>query len=182
MILFDFDWIVQFRLFVIELMVKLVEFCGSSMTLRCQLPSGDLETLISITSDEDLANVIEEYDRASSSMTRPLKIRAVLSPPKSLKQISPPPSVNYSAYKSPFANADSLKYSAAYRFVPRTCSPPVGYSVGARNCSRKTYPYSCDVQQYPRVSYSYCGPHCNYWHWEPEEEFVYWRRTLYIYE
>lgn len=165
-----------------ELMVKLVEFCGSSMTLRCQLPSGDLETLISITSDEDLANVIEEYDRASSSMTRPLKIRAVLSPPKSLKQISPPPSVNYSAYKSPFANADSLKYSAAYRFVPRTCSPPVGYSVGARNCSRKTYPYSCDVQQYPRVSYSYCGPHCNYWHWEPEEEFVYWRRTLYIYE
>ncbi|GMN46005.1 hypothetical protein TIFTF001_015189 [Ficus carica] len=71
-----------------ELMVKIGEFCGSSATLKCQLPNGDLETLISITSDEDLANLIEEYDRASSS-----KIRAVLFPRKSVKTVSPPPSV-----------------------------------------------------------------------------------------
>ena len=144
---------------VTELMVKLGEFCGSSVNLRCQLPTGDLETLISITSDEDLANVIEEYDRASSSSMnkRPLKIRAVLSPPKSLKQISPP--------QTP---PESLRNSPSYRFAPRTHSPPAGYSVGGRNCYRKTYPYSCQVQEYPRVSYSYCGPHCNYWHWEPK--------------
>ncbi|KAM4115332.1 hypothetical protein ACJW30_04G141000 [Castanea mollissima] len=101
---------------VLALMVKLGEFCGSSVNLRCQLPTGDLETLISITSDEDLANVIEEYDRASSSSmnNRPLKIRAVLSPPKSLKQISPP--------QTP---PESLRNSPSYRFAPRTYSPPV---------------------------------------------------------
>lgn len=71
-----------------ELMVKLGEFCGFSATLKCQLPNGDLETLISITSDEDLANLIEEYDRASLS-----KIRAVLLLRKSVKTVSPPPSV-----------------------------------------------------------------------------------------
>ncbi|XP_030935901.1 uncharacterized protein LOC115960997 isoform X2 [Quercus lobata] len=35
-------------------MVKLGEFCGSSVNLRCQLLIGDLETLISITSDDRL--------------------------------------------------------------------------------------------------------------------------------
>ncbi|KAM4115331.1 hypothetical protein ACJW30_04G140900 [Castanea mollissima] len=129
-----------------ELMVRLGEFCGSSVNLRCQLPTGDLETLISITSDEDLTNVIEEYDRAfSSSMNnRPLKIRAVLSPPKSLNQISPP--------QTP---PESLKNSPFYRFASRTYSPPAGYSVGSRNCFRKTYPYSRQVQEYPRVSKIY---------------------------
>lgn len=151
-----------------ELLVKLGEFCGSSVTLRCELPTGDLETLISITSDEDLAYLVEEYDRASSSLSRPLKIRSVLSPPKSLKQISPPPStspsVSFSALpKSVFVAADSLKYSAPYRFVPRTYSPPIGYSVGPRTCSGKAYQYHCHVQENPKVSYYV--PHCNnYWH------------------
>ncbi|CAN0891327.1 hypothetical protein LINGRAHAP2_LOCUS16923 [Linum grandiflorum] len=31
-----------------ELMVRVSEFCGQSVELRCQLPKGDLETLISI--------------------------------------------------------------------------------------------------------------------------------------
>lgn len=149
-------------------MVKLLEFCGNSVTLRCQLPSGDLETLISISSDEDLANLIEEYDRASSAMSHPLKIRAVLSTPTSLKKISPPPSmtpsVNFSSSGSPLVAVDSLKNSSAYRFVPRTCSPPVGYPSGSRNCSGKAYRYSRHVQDNPRVSYPYCVPHCNYWH------------------
>ncbi|KAK9984460.1 hypothetical protein SO802_033985 [Lithocarpus litseifolius] len=86
-----------------ELMVKLREFyamkhgyvsglgcgCGTRQFLKkCQLLT-DLETLISITSDEDLVNVIEEHDCASSSSmnNRPLKIRAVLSLPKYLKQV-----------------------------------------------------------------------------------------------
>ena len=147
---FGILWIINqiflFLVVVTELMVKLGEFCGSSVNLRCQLPTGDLETLISITSDEDLANVIEEYDRASSSSmkNRPLKIRAVLSPPKSLKQISPP--------QTP---PESLRNTPSYRFAPRTYSPQAGYSVGARNCHRKSYPYSRQVQEYPRVSNIY---------------------------
>ncbi|KAE8124311.1 hypothetical protein FH972_019209 [Carpinus fangiana] len=151
-----------------ELMVKLGEFCGYSVNLRCQLPGGDLETLISISSDEDLANLVEEYDRASSSMSHPLKIRAVLSPPTSLKKISPPPSMtpsmNFSVSGSPFVAVDSLKNSSAYRFVPRSCSPAVGYPAGARNCSGKAYRYSRHVQDNPRVSSPYYFPHCNYWH------------------
>ncbi|EPS67466.1 hypothetical protein M569_07308, partial [Genlisea aurea] len=68
-----------------ELSVKLAEMCGTPVSLRCQLPAEDLDALVSVTSDEDLANLIEEYDRASS-----LKIRAFLSASKNPK--SPPPS------------------------------------------------------------------------------------------
>ncbi|KAF3436935.1 hypothetical protein FNV43_RR19688 [Rhamnella rubrinervis] len=58
-----------------------------SVTLKCQLPGGDLETLVSIKSDEDLANLIEEYHRFSSSNSSSSpKIRAILSPIKSLKR------------------------------------------------------------------------------------------------
>ncbi|XP_040988818.1 uncharacterized protein LOC121236457 [Juglans microcarpa x Juglans regia] len=141
-----------------ELMVKVGEFCGYSVTLRCQLPSGDLETLVSITSDEDLANIIEEYDRASSSMSHPPKIRAILSPPKSLKKISPPPSTTPSdadsyAYGSPFVSAGLLKNSVAYHPVPRT-----------RNCSENAYRYNCHIQENPRVlfPYSWGVPSCNH--------------------
>ncbi|XP_038714036.1 uncharacterized protein LOC120007711 [Tripterygium wilfordii] len=71
-----------------ELLLKLGELCGTSVSLRCQLPTEDLDALVSITSDEDLANLIEEYDRASPPPSS-LKIRAFLSLPK---KISPPPS------------------------------------------------------------------------------------------
>ena len=73
-------------------MVRFGELCGSSMRLKCKLPSEDLDVLVSIHCDDDLANVIDEYDRFSSSMHKDVKIRAVLIPLKSLKKISPPPS------------------------------------------------------------------------------------------
>ncbi|KAK4790890.1 hypothetical protein SAY86_031303 [Trapa natans] len=86
-----------------ELMVKLVEFCGFSVILRCQLPDGNLETLVLIKSDEDLASIIEEYERALSGK----KIRAVLSPAKLVKLVSPPrstaSSVGYSVYNVPWS-------------------------------------------------------------------------------
>ncbi|XP_028798100.1 uncharacterized protein LOC114753579 [Neltuma alba] len=137
-----------------ELMAKLEELSGSSVTLRCPLPNGDLETLISITNDEDLAHIIEEYDRASSSLAHPLKIRAILSPPKSLKKISPPSSSSSSANQSPSRSLhnsiESLPYSLAYRFICHNCAPPVGYPIGVRSGS-------------PRFSYggSYCGNYCH---------------------
>lgn len=76
---------------ITELMLKLSELCGASVSLRCQLPTEDLDALVSITCDEDLVNLIEEYDRTASPPSA-LKIRAFLSPPKSIKKISPPPS------------------------------------------------------------------------------------------
>ncbi|KAF8040764.1 hypothetical protein BT93_B2864 [Corymbia citriodora subsp. variegata] len=80
-----------------ELMLKMGELCGAAVSLRCQLPTEDLDALISITSDEDLANLVEEYDRSPSSS---LKIRAFLFPPKSGKKISPPPSLASSSRTS----------------------------------------------------------------------------------
>lgn len=79
-----------------ELMVKMSELCGSSVSLRCKFPTEDLDALVSITSDEDLDNLIEEYDRASRAKSTPLKIRAFLWPRKSIKKISPPPSFDSS--------------------------------------------------------------------------------------
>ncbi|KAA8533208.1 hypothetical protein F0562_033259 [Nyssa sinensis] len=91
-----------------ELLVKLGELCGTSVSLRCQLPTEDLDALVSITCDEDIANLIEEYERAASPPSS-LKIRAFLSPPKSTKKISPPPSTTSSS--SDAASSKSSSYS-----------------------------------------------------------------------
>ncbi|KAI3820731.1 hypothetical protein L1987_08279 [Smallanthus sonchifolius] len=72
-----------------ELIVRFLEACGFSVNLKCKLPSEGLDVLVSVTSDEDLAAVMEEYDRVSPES----KIRAVLFPVSSLKKISPVPSV-----------------------------------------------------------------------------------------
>lgn len=97
-----------------ELMLKLEELCGSAVRhLRCQLPAEDLDALVSITSDEDLANLIEEYDGAAS----PLKIRAFLSPPRSPNKASaaPPqrPSLSKSAYSSCSSSASASASSSS---------------------------------------------------------------------
>ncbi|KAF5774157.1 putative PB1 domain-containing protein [Helianthus annuus] len=57
-----------------ELVVKLWDACGPSMLLRCKLPHDDLDSLVNVRSDEDLAYVLEEYDQCSED----LKIRAIL--------------------------------------------------------------------------------------------------------
>ncbi|KAF2319866.1 hypothetical protein GH714_019792 [Hevea brasiliensis] len=105
-----------------ELIIKLEEFCGYSMQLKCQLPNGNLEMLISIKSDEELALLIEEYDRCCPGA----KIRAILSTPKSLKTVSPPPSapasVDFYPVKSPF-------YAFGYRRFG-SYSPAIRYPIG----------------------------------------------------
>ncbi|XP_068657773.1 RAF-like serine/threonine-protein kinase PRAF isoform X2 [Aristolochia californica] len=74
-----------------DLLVKLSELYGSPVSLRCQLPMDDLDALVSITSDEDLANLIEEYDRANRDRSASLKVRAFLSQQRA-KTPSPPSS------------------------------------------------------------------------------------------
>lgn len=150
-----------------ELMVKLVELCGSSVTLKCPLPNGDLETLISITNDVDLKNIIEEYDRASSSLTHPLKIRAILSPPKSLKKLSPPPSSSSSSTHSlpgsPHASVESLPYVAVNRLNRLSCSPlSAGHPIGIRNGGVKGSCYTRQLDGSPRFLYRFAN---NYCHW-----------------
>ncbi|XP_022973326.1 uncharacterized protein LOC111471889 [Cucurbita maxima] len=49
---------------------------GRPFTLKYQLPHEDLDSLISIATDEDLENMIEEYDRITmASPLKPLRIR-----------------------------------------------------------------------------------------------------------
>ncbi|KAK6123569.1 hypothetical protein DH2020_042690 [Rehmannia glutinosa] len=87
-----------------ELMVKFGESCGSSMNLKCKLPTEDLDVLVSIKSDEELRIVIEEYERVSPET----KIRAVLFPIKSLKKVSPPSSP-MSCFDFPYASKPRVK-------------------------------------------------------------------------
>ncbi|CAH8363868.1 unnamed protein product [Eruca vesicaria subsp. sativa] len=70
-----------------ELAMKLGEICGVKVvSLRCQLPTDDLDALVTVSSDEDLANLMEEYDLA----TKTLKIRVFLSPQQPTKTSSSP--------------------------------------------------------------------------------------------
>ncbi|KAM0979471.1 hypothetical protein ACFX13_015606 [Malus domestica] len=167
-----------------ELMEKLKEFCGYSVELKCPLPNGDLETLIAVKSDEDLANIIEEYGRASSP-PRPLKIRAILAPPKSPKQISPPMSTatsggDSSHSKSPFSSTDSPPkrfVSPPRRYVSPQVSPPAGHRAGYQRGSGRVCYYPCHVhtqrsnpcdmsyvhhyQQYRHYHHHQHVPHCD---------------------
>ncbi|KAJ6988107.1 uncharacterized protein [Populus alba] len=60
--------------------------------LKYQLPSEDLDSLISVTTDEDLENMIDEYDRTNSSNgPKPSRLRLFLFPlkPESSQSIGP---------------------------------------------------------------------------------------------
>ncbi|KAL0318569.1 UNVERIFIED_CONTAM: hypothetical protein Sangu_2013100 [Sesamum angustifolium] len=118
-----------------ELMVKFGESCGSSVNLKCKLPSEDLDVLVSVKSDEDLRSVMDEYERESPEA----KIRAVLFPSNCTKKVSPPSSPMScfdfpSAPLPPRVKAPSAAcYHAAQPYVAsHRCSPPaVGYPVTA---------------------------------------------------
>lgn len=54
---------------------------GRQFSLKYQLPQEDLDSLVSITTDEDLENMIEEYDRINStSPLKPSRLRLFLFP------------------------------------------------------------------------------------------------------
>ncbi|KAI3811951.1 hypothetical protein L1987_16649 [Smallanthus sonchifolius] len=56
----------------------------ASFTLKYQLPSEDLDSLISVTTDEDLENMIDEYERLNSSshLKKSSRLRLFLFPTK----------------------------------------------------------------------------------------------------
>ncbi|XWS34722.1 hypothetical protein CRYUN_Cryun21dG0062300 [Craigia yunnanensis] len=117
-----------------ELSLKMGEMCGTAVSLRCQLPTEDLDALVSITSDEDLANLIEEYDRVASPPPS-LKIRAFLSLPKSTKKPISPPSSSASSSKS---SSSSTPRFSGIRQISRT---PVVFPVCSEKSAGKSIPY-----------------------------------------
>ncbi|GLJ32064.1 hypothetical protein SUGI_0645710 [Cryptomeria japonica] len=57
-----------------DLIAKMAETLGSDVLLKCQLPGEDLDALVSIKSDEELHNMLEEYEML------PTKLRVFLFP------------------------------------------------------------------------------------------------------
>nr|DAD38950.1 TPA_asm: hypothetical protein HUJ06_013272 [Nelumbo nucifera] len=55
---------------------------GRSFTLKYKLPNEDLNSLISITTNEDLENMIEEYDCTSALFLKPSRLWLFLFPSK----------------------------------------------------------------------------------------------------
>ncbi|KAL5079554.1 hypothetical protein RYX36_007975 [Vicia faba] len=78
------------RIVVIDRSSSLKDLCsrlsrtilnGRPFTLKYQLPNEDLDSLITVTTDEDLDNMVEEYDRiasASSTMKSSSRLRVFL--------------------------------------------------------------------------------------------------------
>lgn len=65
---------------------------GLPFSLKYQLPNEDLDSLITVTSDEDLENLVEEYDRlhnAAAAALKPGRLRLFLFPktPPSIDQL-----------------------------------------------------------------------------------------------
>ncbi|KAK9152133.1 hypothetical protein Syun_010442 [Stephania yunnanensis] len=58
---------------------KLSNSSPSQFSIKYQLPNEDLDALISVTSDEDLENMIDEYDRLNPKSSRP-RLRLFLFP------------------------------------------------------------------------------------------------------
>lgn len=109
-----------------ELQRKLRELCGWEVCLRCQLPTEDLDALISVTSDDDLANLLEEYDVASKDCLQPLKIRAFLfprTPPSLQPRCSPPSTPAFVSRPSP-SNAHLRRQNTSPAAAARVSSSP----------------------------------------------------------
>ncbi|KAJ0237895.1 hypothetical protein HA466_0244220 [Hirschfeldia incana] len=128
-----------------ELSSKMAEMCGSTVTIRCQLPTEDLDALVSVTSDEDLANLIEEYDLVSSSSPMK-KIRTFLNPPRSTT--APPPQLAL-----PSSNNSSLSSSTSSSpRSPSMSKPPLPPSP-PRLTTAKNQCYGCYVHRNSRNVY-----------------------------
>ncbi|CAH8363623.1 unnamed protein product [Eruca vesicaria subsp. sativa] len=130
-----------------ELSSKMAEMCGFTVTIRCQLPTEDLDALVSVTSDEDLTNLIEEYDLVGSSSSSPMKIRVFLNPPKSAKSAVRPPSLAL-----PSSNTSSSSSTSSSPRSPSISKPPLPPSP-PRLTAVKSQCYGCYVHRNSRNVY-----------------------------
>lgn len=145
-----------------ELQTKMGQMCGwDAVNLRCQLPKEDLDALVSITSDEDLANLIEEYDLLSRDRQCPLKIRAFLHPTpiKSPKSANPAPIPASVKGKAPLR--DTVQ-AMADRYIHQIASP-ARLSVRSGNSVGKYLFPGHHTHGIPAAPYRHLIHHGNYW-------------------
>ncbi|KAL1818492.1 hypothetical protein DCAR_0414661 [Daucus carota subsp. sativus] len=125
-----------------ELMIKLGELCGCSMSLKIKLPYEDLDFLVTITNDEELASAINEYSLVSKATGKDMKIRAILYPHPSLKKISPPstPGSVWSGHcSSRPPRKSTVKTCQSGSFFHRYEAPVVGIPVGVEKVETRAW-------------------------------------------
>ncbi|XWS69075.1 hypothetical protein CRYUN_Cryun04dG0148400 [Craigia yunnanensis] len=140
-----------------ELWLNMKEMCGTAVSLRCQLPTEDLDALVSITSDEDLANIIEEYDRVASPSS--LKIRAFLSLPKSTKKPISRSSSSASSSKSSTSSTPSPRFSC----IRQISGTPVAFPLCSEKSAGKSIPYYGYHVHHGNLSHIYLIRNGNHW-------------------
>ncbi|KAK9077245.1 hypothetical protein SSX86_005582 [Deinandra increscens subsp. villosa] len=62
------------------LLAKLTALCDVDVCFKYQLPGEDLDALISVTNDEDLDHMMNEYDRLNRASPKPARLRLFLFP------------------------------------------------------------------------------------------------------
>jgi hypothetical protein len=136
---------------------KLRELCGGwEAHLRCQLPTEDLDALISVTCDDDLAKLLEEYDEASKDRLQSLKIRAFLFPTRtpapSILQRRSPPSIAHLHWQntSPPPAAAGVSLTCAPRWWAAPQASRQAQAPQAQNYDRHSL-----GEERPRLYYSY---------------------------
>ncbi|XWS63724.1 hypothetical protein CRYUN_Cryun06bG0126200 [Craigia yunnanensis] len=134
------------------------EMCGKAVSLRCQLPTEDLDALVSITSDEDLANLIEEYDRVASPPSS-LKIRAFLSLPKSTKKPISSPSSSASSSSSKSSTSSTPRFSC----IRQISGTPVAFPLCSEKSAGKSIPYYGYHVYHGNPSHIYLIHNGNHW-------------------
>ncbi|CAM0144719.1 unnamed protein product [Urochloa decumbens] len=149
-----------------ELQRKVRELCGWDVLLRCQLPTEDLDALVSVTGDDDLANLLEEYDAASKDRLQPLKIRAFLFPrtPQAPPRGSPPPTpAPASSRPSPSSARDlrrqNISPPAAARVPSSTTCAPRWWAAPSLHASRPARAHHQQTQRYDRHGPGEARPH-----------------------
>ncbi|KAG0499926.1 hypothetical protein HPP92_004176 [Vanilla planifolia] len=145
-----------------ELRAKLGELCGwETVNLRCQLPTEDLDALVSVTSDEDLANLFEEYDLASRDRQCPMKIRAFLHPSstKSPKSSTPiyPAATRPMGGKAPFQYPVTTRAHRCVRQITTAAAFPGRSGNDSRLRGHKSH-------RIPASAHHHLIHHGNYYH------------------
>ncbi|CAH9136605.1 unnamed protein product [Cuscuta epithymum] len=113
---------------------------GRSFSLKYQLPNEDLDSLISVTTDEDFENMIDEYDRISANSTtaRASRLRLFLFPskPEAPSSIGSPIESSTKSDDCVLGARNGTKSSSTNAFSDSSmvnCLLGLGYNVGNRN-------------------------------------------------
>jgi PB1 domain len=167
--------VVDFFCSLTEIEAKMKEMCGSdAISIRCQIPTEDLDALVLITSDEDLTNLLQEYDVASRDQARSFKIRVFLMPKTPSPPSTPPLSATarntgkmpikqhvYAARAQPPGNLRCVHQVASMN--PAMVNRKGGYgNYQHHNLSRRHHHQHHAGHNEPRP-YQYLVHHANHW-------------------